>query len=646
MTAAGGTWSASIPGQAAGTVVQFYVSAADGLSAAAEFPAGGQSSRALVQWNDGQAQLSLAHNFRIVMTPADNTFLFTNTNLLSDDRIGCTVIYDENEVFYNAGIRLKGSEHGRADTNRQGYAVAFTPDHKFRGVHDSVLLDRSGGWRFGRTFGQDEILVKHVISRAGGVASLNDDIVRVISPRSGHTGPALLQMARYGQDYLDSMYNDGSDGQIYKMEIAYVQESAASGIKVPAEGSIFNVDLSDRGADPESYRWFYQHENNAEVDDFSPVMAVARAFAKSGTAFDAEVDPLIDNDEWMRAMACESLCGISDVFSRDNGHNANFYQRPKDGKVLLLPWDWDFSFNQSTTASLWGGRAISKLIQRPHNLRRFYGHLQDIISSTFNTTYMARWTDHYDNFTPGQDFSSILSWIGQRVTYVQSQIPAPAAWAVTTAPAANALVSTGSVSFAGTAPFTYNRVQFETAGAEPVKADFSSLNNWAATVPILLGRNVISLRVYDPRGALIPSASQDFVVVGTTSTGFVDTDLDGLPDAWEHATGLDDIPGASANTDEDGDGQTNLQEYLAGTNPLNGASVLAVNIQSVAGNTVTLTLNALAGHTYRVQSSPTLAAGSWTTEQTISPLAADQTLHPVVNTPPGTVRVFVRVLAP
>ncbi|HEX2751474.1 MAG TPA: LamG-like jellyroll fold domain-containing protein, partial [Verrucomicrobiales bacterium] len=365
MTAAGGTQSAAIPGQAAGTVVQFYVSAADALSSVSEFPAGGQASRALVQWNDGLAQLSLAHNIRVIMTGADNTLLFTNTNLLSDERVGCTVVYDENEIFYNAGVRLKGSEHGRADTNRQGYAVLFTPDHKFRGVHDSILLDRSGGWRFGRTFGQDEILVKHIITHAGGVSSLNDDIVRLISPRAGHTGPALLQMARYGQDYLDSMYNGGPDGQIYKMEIAYIQESAVGGIKIPAEGSVFNQDLSDRGADPESYRWFYQHENNTVVDDFSPMMAVARAFAKSGVAFDAEIDPLIDNDEWMRTMALESLCGISDIFSRDNGHNVDYYQRPKDGKMLMLPWDWDFSFNQSSSAPLWGGRAISKLIQRP-----------------------------------------------------------------------------------------------------------------------------------------------------------------------------------------------------------------------------------------------------------------------------------------
>jgi hypothetical protein len=47
----------------------------------------------------------------------------------------------------------------------------------------------------------------------------------------------------------------------------------------------------------------------------------------------------------------------------------------------------------------------------------------------------------------------------------------------------------------------------------------------------------------------------------------IDTDGDGLDDAWESTHGLNPNNAADAATDLDGDGLTNLQEYLLGTNP-------------------------------------------------------------------------------
>jgi len=47
---------------------------------------------------------------------------------------------------------------------------------------------------------------------------------------------------------------------------------------------------------------------------------------------------------------------------------------------------------------------------------------------------------------------------------------------------------------------------------------------------------------------------------------FVDSDSDGLPDSWELQY-FGSTTGASAAANADGDGLTNLQEYLLGTNP-------------------------------------------------------------------------------
>jgi hypothetical protein len=52
-----------------------------------------------------------------------------------------------------------------------------------------------------------------------------------------------------------------------------------------------------------------------------------------------------------------------------------------------------------------------------------------------------------------------------------------------------------------------------------------------------------------------------------TDKDLADSDNDGMPDGWEVSHHLDPKEGADALTDGDGDGYSNLREYLSGTNP-------------------------------------------------------------------------------
>jgi hypothetical protein len=93
-----------------------------------------------------------------------------------------------------------------------------------------------------------------------------------------------------------------------------------------------------------------------------------------------------------------------------------------------------------------------------------------------------------------------------------------------------------------------------------------------------------------------------------------DADGDGLPDAWEmqHFG----TAGASASADVDGDGTTNLMEYLAGTDPRSGTSVFRPTSRVESGKLI-LTVPTVSGRNYRVWGTANLQT-TWTAHDTIS----------------------------
>ena len=545
-------FAGTIPGASARAVVNFFVQATDTLGALSQFPSGGTNSRALYQVEDGRALLTLANNLRLIMTPADSDYLLQATNLMSNSRLGATVIWNEEEVYYDLGLRLKGSEHGRPDANRLGFFVDFRQDQLFRGIHSSLGVDRSGGWRFGATFGQDEIVIKHLIAHAGGLPQTYDDLIRVLTPRDEHTGSAILQMARYGDVFLNAQYQNGGDGTVFEYDLLYDASATSTGgpegIKVPQEGSTVGVALGDLGADRENYRLDFIIKNNRDADDYTGLITALQAIGlPAGGAFDAATSAALDVDEWLRAYALSSLCGPGDNYGGDNSmHNLLLYTRPEDHKTLFFIWDTDFAFVRPATDPIAVNTDLNKFIANAANRRRYYGHLLDIISTTYNTAYMSYWTDHYDNFLPGQDFSSILTYIGQRAEYVLSQLPTQVPFAITTHNGQDFTTDTNLVTLTGTAPLQVNTLEVNGV-SYPIT--WTSVTNWFLTLPLFTGGNRLSLLGRDRAGqdltncvaaltvtntgpgALLPIVINEWMADNAGPGGFPDP-LDGLFSDW------------------------------------------------------------------------------------------------------------------
>ena len=93
----------------------------------------------------------------------------------------------------------------------------------------------------------------------------------------------------------------------------------------------------------------------------------------------------------------------------------------------------------------------------------------------------------------------------------------------------------------------------------------------------------------------------------------LDADANGLPDAWEEQY----FPGLTMDplADSDGDGTSNLMEYLAGTNPTDRSSKFQPT-GALTGLTYNMPIQTVQGRTYKVWVTKDLS--SWTLQQTYS----------------------------
>ena len=92
----------------------------------------------------------------------------------------------------------------------------------------------------------------------------------------------------------------------------------------------------------------------------------------------------------------------------------------------------------------------------------------------------------------------------------------------------------------------------------------------------------------------------------------LDVDGDGIADTWE-TTSFGGTAAASATTDTDHDGTTDLEEYLAGTDATNPTSRFCITQVSTGANGETvIQWPAVIGKTYTLLTSSTLSGDDWT----------------------------------
>jgi hypothetical protein len=177
---------------------------------------------------------------------------------------------------------------------------------------------------------------------------------------------------------------------------------------------------------------------------------------------------------------------------------------------------------------------------------------------------------------------------------------------------------------------------------------------WFNTTNALAGETGSTLTIAAPR----PALAGDYQVVVSNPGGSVtsevatltvvlgDQDADGMPDAWELAHGFNPCSAADRDLDADGDGQSNWEEAVSGTDPHSASSVLKVTLVNGGSGGARIQFTAMPNIGYSILYRASLSEGQWLKLEDVTPQAST---HPVDVLDPNARSAggrFYRVVTP
>ena len=191
-----------------------------------------------------------------------------------------------------------------------------------------------------------------------------------------------------------------------------------------------------------------------------------------------------------------------------------------DGKLILLQWDLDRCFQLATSTSVTPtinnqGKAltIAKVFEVPQYRRLFDGHIDDLIKTAFNSTYVTPWAAHFSTVT-GDNINAQTSYITSRANFAQGTLPAASTFAITTNGGNDFSEADSSIDLEGDGWVDVFTIE---VNGIPTPVEWTDSNSWKITVPIGTGANALTLTAINNHGVEVGSDS-----ITVTNTGTID----------------------------------------------------------------------------------------------------------------------------
>ncbi len=556
-----GIFSATIPGQAANTLVAFYVEATDGFASAAatKFPSDAPVRECLVRFGETQPFGSFG-SYRLWLTQA--TFnRWASRRTTSDEPLDCTLVNGTQRVIYNVGVYYSGSPWKSAlsiiDTptgNMCDYNLRLPTDDRLlgsaklkisfpgnvdvnnQGVDQTAQMEPTSYW-VARQLGIPTGSLRHINFFINGI----------------RRGSIIYDVQIPDSSLVQEVFPDGDRGDLFEGSFWF----EADGVDAGLFGEYYNsfatmTDYRTTGGVKKKarYRWnFPRHGVGGSANNYTNWFALVDAL-NAQTNYTSGVEALVDVEQWMRVFAYEHLVNNWEAFGFSHGVNM-FAYKGRQGRWTLIPNDVDISFlgSPSDLFSV-DDPVLQRMVDHPPFRRAYWRALQDAadgplqsvqVNALCDPRYAALQANGVTVSSPG----GIKSFISTMRSQVLSQLNSVAA----------------SFTVNGPATFTTNQTPVTLTGSAPIKVAKLTINgnqwpvtwtgvtSWTMTVPLVPGSNIINIVGLDNRDQAVGGASATVTInfTGTnppappkifinewmaSNTGFVRDPADNDADDW------------------------------------------------------------------------------------------------------------------
>jgi len=527
LVAGDGIFSATIPGASAGTMRAFYIEASDGL-ASTRFPTKLEPSAdvpdrtCLVRVGDTLVNTRFA-TYRIWLSNGVIS-TFTSRPNLSNELMDCTFVYNNTEVFYNCGIRFRGSPFirsgsGRDPRDRYAYRLNFNADQRFRGQEEINLDNTEVGNR-----GPLQERASYWLYRQMGLQfSMQEYVRRIIN---GNNQANYEDVQNIEGDYIDMWFPDDADGYMHKIDDYFEYSADGTGFSNIDEGLHYN---SSHPLLKETYRWHFEKRGHREDDNWDHFFNFAKAMNTSSSSpnYEQAIESVIHPEHFARVLAIRHTVGDWDSYGYSRGKNNYFYFAPLEDKWYLLPWDIDFTLGSGdgTTTSLFsiGGQfpEVTQFLNYPKYRRMYLQAMAELANGPLQTSYQtANPPTAFDKFlddaanaliTDGGDAGrrdGIKQFVRDRRNYILTQVPSTV-FVIATNNGDDFCTSGSTVTIVGLAPLEVAGIA---VNGTPLPAQFSGNNVFTVNVPLAVSTNLLALQGLNGVGNPVPGATDSITV--------------------------------------------------------------------------------------------------------------------------------------